>query len=183
MDGVIDLDPCSCSFANRVVKAKNYYPTDGHRQPWSGNVFLNPPGGLFDIEHEVLIQKGCSVSGACGLPPDHTHKRRNTVSSAAFWWGRLAYEVTQGHVPRGIFLGFSIEILATAATVTDSNPLDYLHCVPRKRIPFDTQVGDARVSEKSPTHNSIIVGVGDIDPKKFANTFRDIGGVWKGQRL
>lgn len=41
----IDLDPASCEFANRIVKADKYYTIkdDGLKQPWRGNIWLNPP--------------------------------------------------------------------------------------------------------------------------------------------
>lgn len=43
--GSIDLDPASNETANRTVKATVFYDktSDGLRQPWSGNVYLNPP--------------------------------------------------------------------------------------------------------------------------------------------
>jgi hypothetical protein len=43
----IDLDPASCEFANRTVKAKEYFSleNDGLSQEWHGNVWLNPPYG------------------------------------------------------------------------------------------------------------------------------------------
>ena len=43
--GAIDLDPASCSKANKNVKAKKYYTQkqDGLKKPWFGRVWLNPP--------------------------------------------------------------------------------------------------------------------------------------------
>jgi len=43
--GGIDLDPASCEFANRTVKAGTYFDRaeDGLRLHWFGRVWLNPP--------------------------------------------------------------------------------------------------------------------------------------------
>lgn len=45
--GEISLDPASSAAANRSVRAKRYFTVDddGLSRPWSGRVFLNPPGG------------------------------------------------------------------------------------------------------------------------------------------
>jgi len=47
--GAIDLDPASTRMANNIVKAKRYITKDddpdGLSQPWSGNIWLNPPYG------------------------------------------------------------------------------------------------------------------------------------------
>lgn len=43
--GEIDLDPASCEYANKTVKAKQYYSAenDGLTKPWKGKVWMNPP--------------------------------------------------------------------------------------------------------------------------------------------
>lgn len=50
--GAIDVDPASCEFANRTVKAAQYFTIDddGLTKPWMGRVWLNPPYGRGDGE-------------------------------------------------------------------------------------------------------------------------------------
>ena len=45
--GSIDLDPASSDIAQQTVQAQNYYTKaiDGFKQPWSGNIWMNPPYG------------------------------------------------------------------------------------------------------------------------------------------
>lgn len=56
--GGIDLDPASHAEANGIVQAMRYFTAedDGLIQPWSGRVFLNPPGGLVREFWSVLMR-------------------------------------------------------------------------------------------------------------------------------
>lgn len=47
MNGGIDLDPASCEFANRVVRAAHIFTVEdnGLAHEWDGRVWLNPPYG------------------------------------------------------------------------------------------------------------------------------------------
>ncbi len=53
--GSIDCDPASNNIAQQVVKAKAYYTleTDGLKQTWDGNIFLNPPYSHPEIAHFI----------------------------------------------------------------------------------------------------------------------------------
>ena len=83
--GRIDLDPCSCQAANRVVRAAKYFTRndDGLRQAWSGRVWVNPPGRWAG------------------------HK-----NSQARWWERLVQHYIDGTVKAGLFLAFNLSLLA-----------------------------------------------------------------------
>lgn len=54
--GNIDLDPASCDFANKTVKATRYYNKEenGLMYPWVGTVFLNPPYGKTESGESLL---------------------------------------------------------------------------------------------------------------------------------
>lgn len=68
--GEIDLDPASCEYANKTVKATTFfsYQDNGLDQDWKGRVFMNPPygkiGPLF-VEKFVAHAKAGHIEGIC----------------------------------------------------------------------------------------------------------------------
>lgn len=50
--GGIDIDPCSCEDANKVVKATTFFDEqqDGFAQEWHGRLYTNPPYGEGTID-------------------------------------------------------------------------------------------------------------------------------------
>jgi hypothetical protein len=50
--GGIDIDPCSCEDANRVIKATKFFDEhqDGFAQEWNGRLYTNPPYGEGTID-------------------------------------------------------------------------------------------------------------------------------------
>jgi ParB family chromosome partitioning protein len=100
--GEIDLDPASCSKAQKTVKAKQFFTKkdDGLSQPWQGRVFLNPPYKTPCPEKfcDKLLQefKDKSVSEAILLTNDQTDTNwwQTTVVAAAavcFHRGRIRF--------------------------------------------------------------------------------------------
>jgi hypothetical protein len=130
--GRIDLDPATTKQANEDrIKAKRFYTkeTNGLEHDWSGNVFLNPPGGL----HE-----------------GH--------SSAKVWWEKLADEYNNDNVKQAIFIGFSMEILQTVqiSKVAPYYLTSFPICIPKRRIAFDEYVRRKWRKAGQPTHANVI---------------------------
>lgn len=78
----IDLDPASCSVANRLLCAKRFYGKEenGLVLPWGGAVYLNPPGG------------------------------RENKGKKHLWWRRALEHFSAGGVV--VYAGFTTEHLA-----------------------------------------------------------------------
>lgn len=126
--GVIDLDPASCTPANGIVQAKVYYSKEDVRndgdycgvgykedglalRPWKGNVFLNPPGGVFKVLNK-------------------------SFSNAALWWAALVQDWLSGDVKEAIFIGFTLEILRHSQNGCPLPVQSFHRCYPKKRLKF-----------------------------------------------
>ena len=94
--GEIDLDPASCDYAQKVVKAKKYYTEkdDGLKKPWSGKVFLNPPYGMPLIREftDKLINELPNIEEAILLTNDQTDTN---------WWQKCAINSKVVCLPSG----------------------------------------------------------------------------------
>ena len=110
--GSVDLDPASCEFAQRVVRATEWFDKDrdGLAQPWRGNVWLNPPyaRGLIDQFIEKLIIERSNYAQAIAL----VHSRTDTdwfqtlgeiASAVAFPRGRIDFYNETGRCQSAVY--------------------------------------------------------------------------------
>lgn len=110
--GGIDLDPASHEEANRTVRAAKFYTAedDGLKQPWSGRVFLNPPGEKDQHKRPLVPQ----------------------------FWRNLMVRWFYRDISEAIWIGYSLEQLQSLqnAGAGGQTPLDFAMCIPRRRIAF-----------------------------------------------
>jgi len=94
--GEIDLDPASCAYAQKTVKAKKYYTQEnnGLDKTWGGRVFLNPPYGASDIKDftNKLIDELPNIEAAILLTNDQTDTD---------WWQKCAINANVIFLPDG----------------------------------------------------------------------------------
>lgn len=101
--GTIDLDPASCEFAQRRVRARRYYTIedDGLAQDWAGRIWLNPPYSQPEIVHFVQKLVASFLSGpvteAILLTSNYTdtawfHHAESACAAICFTRGRIRFE-------------------------------------------------------------------------------------------
>lgn len=89
------------------------------------------------------------------------------------FWRKAVKELDAGRVSQLIYIGYSLEQLATLQNVgAPKTPLDFSICVPKKRIQFTPESGVAT----SPTHANFICYVGPCR-KLFKEYFGAFGAV------
>jgi len=142
--GSIDTDPASCKFAQRVVKAAEWYDIkrDGLSQRWTGNVWLNPPytRGLIDQFIEKLIAERAHYTQATVL----VDNRSDTA-----WFHRLCGIANVIALPKGSIAFYSDDPLARAPGVWGS-ALAY--------------VGNHRAAFAAAFSDCLILSIGAADP-------------------
>ena len=98
--GSIDLDPASCEFAQKRLKAKKYFTEkeNGLKQKWFGNVFLNPPYQMPQIRQftNKLIEELPHLNAAILLTNNNTdtlwfHNCSRSASVICFTKGRINF--------------------------------------------------------------------------------------------
>lgn len=183
---VISLDPASSKLANTVVKARRIYTIkdNGYAKRWRGNVLLNPPGGLCEFEtgrpvyQKTKKRESCSVTGACGLPPGHTHT--GVTSSAKAWWWHLVCDYMDAYVRQAVFFGFTLEIMQSTQVALPGGeaipyvPQDFAYCIPAERMRFYAMDSGKLVRGDQPTHANIVSFLPQRWDKQEREAFMDL---------
>lgn len=188
--GSIDLDPASCELANRAVRAARFFDeaTDGLKQRWQGNVFLNPPTpprpwwertvAMHVEERTVTTFVAYSIET---LSQSQGSQKRDPRP-----WGGASMLAFSVCIPKGRLrfwctardsMGQLAEIAKKRCEAKPPKPIE-----PALLKWFWELAGmppDFLVEGDAPTHSSAIIGVGG-DHDAFAEAFKDIGAVMRG---
>ncbi len=130
--GTIDLDPASSLYWNRfTVAAKQFFDrqADGLVQPWTGNVWLNPPGA---------------------------DEQAGTPSLVRPFWERLTWHWRLGSIEGAIYHGYSLEQLQMLQSSPWPSPANCIVLIYSKRLQHlrRPQGGGPPEKGESPTHGS-----------------------------
>lgn len=170
--GTIDLGPASSAIANETIRATRFFTRvdDGLTKPWSGNVWLNPPGG---IDEDGSVQKA--------------------------WWWRVSRAWFTGEIEQAVVVCFNLGLLQTTQLDRPDPrlplPLDFPICLPSSRIPYDKACEFGRPAQralfgqptsvepgKSPPAPSAVVYMWSSDatsPGRFKDLYAPIGRcIW-----
>lgn len=129
--GVIDLDPASSNYWQRhTTQATAYYDreSDGLRQPWTGRVWLNAPGGNKEAGERSLVRP---------------------------FWERLVEHWLTGKIDGACWLSFSLEQLVQLQG-SPAHPLQMVTLVFCERLDYLRKPpgGGPPVKGGAPTHGS-----------------------------
>jgi len=103
--GSIDCDPASNEIAQKIVRAKVYYTpeSDGLKQSWEGNIFLNPPYSQPEVSLfvEKLLSELKDGQQAILLTNNNTdtsffHRAARAASVLCFTKGRISFYKADG---------------------------------------------------------------------------------------
>lgn len=149
--GYPELDPASCEFDNRTVKANRYITEDKNalKTVWTEkpcSIYLNPPGG-----------------------------KLSNRSLTALFWDELMHYWEQGLVTEAIFMAFSAEALQNTQVYPRKPIGDFVFCIPKQRIKFVSPNGDFN----APSHSNCIVYIpGTVDNTElFYENFFSVGSI------
>jgi len=105
--GSIDMDPATSDQANSVVRASKFYTKEdnGLEQPWSGNIWLNPPysqPAISEFANKMVEEWGSgNVESAIVLTHNYTdtrwfHALASSCNAICFTKGRIGFVNQQG---------------------------------------------------------------------------------------
>lgn len=174
----IDLDPASCTEANKVVQALTYYapPHDGLLFDWDGRVLLNPPGGALVVTKKMRESMPAEAAAELSEQFAEEVERWKTKSRAVAWWRKLTEEYLEGRCHEAIFIGFNLDILqASQGEEAWPDILKFPICVLEKRIKF---VSNGEPG-KMPTHGNVVAYLPHEagDSYRFEAEFSHLGSV------